>query len=273
MILLRILLISQTTFAEAVRARFFTILLLISLGLLLGASYFQQFNFGTSELKFILDFGFGAVLLFGSILTVVITTQIFFNEIDHRTAISILCRAISRWEFLLGKLLGIASLLFFFCLITGVLLSVVLGIKETALSVESESTPNLVRQIEIFQFLGLQWLKFVVLTALTLCVASLSQSSLYTMVVSFLAILTCQLQHLAGEIYIEAESVAGRAFAWLLNTLVPNLQIYNVGDRMVLSSVIDPLPSGTLWDICIYSIIYIAVFFGLAVLFFRNREI
>ena len=108
MTLQRIYLIAQTTFAEAIRAKFFSVLLLISLGILFTANFFQQFDFGTSELKFILDFGFGAVLLFGSILSVVITTQIFFNEIEHRTAISILSRVIARWEFLLGKLFGIA---------------------------------------------------------------------------------------------------------------------------------------------------------------------
>ncbi|MBT5378032.1 MAG: ABC transporter permease subunit, partial [Opitutae bacterium] len=165
------------------------------MGLLLTATYFQQFDFGTSELKFILDFSFGAVLFFGSVLTVVITTQIFFNEIEHRTAISILSRAISRWEFLLGKLFGIATLLFFFCLSTGILLSFLLGIKASELARESNLTENLVNQIEIFQFLGLQWLKFIVLTAMTLCIAGFSRSSLYTIVVTFLAILVCQLQH------------------------------------------------------------------------------
>ena len=155
MTFLRVFLIARITFSEGVRARFFSVLLLISLGLLLTATYFQQFDFGTSELKFILDFSFGAVLFFGSVLTVVITTQIFFNEIEHRTAISILSRAISRWEFLLGKLFGIATLLFFFCLSTGILLSFLLGIKASELARESNLTENLVNQIEIFQFLAL----------------------------------------------------------------------------------------------------------------------
>jgi len=273
MTFLRVFLIARITFSEGVRARFFSVLLLISLGLLLTATYFQQFDFGTSELKFILDFSFGAVLFFGSVLTVVITTQIFFNEIEHRTAISILSRAISRWEFLLGKLFGIATLLFFFCLSTGILLSFLLGIKASELARESNLTENLVNQIEIFQFLGLQWLKFIVLTAMTLCIAGFSRSSLYTIVVSFLAILVCQLQHLAAEIYAGSESMIGRLFAWCLNTLIPNLQIYNIGDQMVLSSVNEPLPSGTLWGICLYSFIYAAIFFGLAVFLFRNREI
>ena len=97
--------------------------LLISLSILLTSNLFQQFDFGSSELKFVLDFGFGAVQLFGIILCVVITSQIFFNEIDQRTAISILSRDIARWEFLAGKLIGVAALLLVFCLVTGTLLS------------------------------------------------------------------------------------------------------------------------------------------------------
>ena len=170
-------------------------------------------------------------------------------------------------------LIGIAALLFVFCLVTGILLAVILGLKETALAKEVEFTETLVHQGEIFIFLGLQWLKFVVLTSLTLCVACLSQSSLYTMVVSFLGILACQLQYLAAEIHADAQTTLGKGFGWLLKTLVPNLQIYSLGDRMVLTSAIEPLPPGTYSMICVFSLLYTSVFFGLAYLFFRNREI
>ena len=53
----RIRLIAANTFLEAVRQKFFSALLLISVGLIFSASFFQQFDFGTNELKFIIDFG------------------------------------------------------------------------------------------------------------------------------------------------------------------------------------------------------------------------
>ena len=273
MIIQRILLMARTTYSEAVRARFFSVLLFISLGILLTATFFQQFDFGTSELKFILDFGFGAVRLFGTILCVVLTTQVFFNEIEHRTAISILCRDIARWEFLLGKLIGIAALLLVFCLVTGGLLAVVLAVKASALQVQSQSGTPLVHLGEVFVFLLLQWFKFTVTAALTLCVATLSRSSLYTMVVSFLAILACELQSLASDIYVEAQTSLGRAFGWLLKAMVPNLQIYNLGDRLVLTDATMRVPLETYASIALLTLTYVSIFFGMAVLFFRNREI
>ena len=72
----RIRLIAGNTFLEAVRQKFFGSLLLIALALV-GSSFFQQFDFGAGELKFIGDFGFGALFFFGSILSIAATTQLF----------------------------------------------------------------------------------------------------------------------------------------------------------------------------------------------------
>lgn len=269
----RIVLMGRMTFAEGVRARFFGVLLLISLSILLTSNFFQQFDFGTSELKFVLDFGFGAVQLFGIILCVVITSQIFFNEIDQRTAISILSRDIARWEFLAGKLIGVAALLLVFCLVTGTLLSLVLSLKEAIILKESGESVSLVEINEVYLFVILQWLKFSIIIALTLCVASLSQSSLYTMAVSFLAILACELQYLANDIYLDAESSFGRALGWVLKTVVPNLSIYNLGNQLGLNDNTAFGSAGFLFDICLHFIFYTSTFFALAVFFFRNREI
>ena len=93
--IVRIYCIAANTFLEAVRQKFFNSLLLISIALVLSANFFQQFDFGASELKFITDFGFGALFFFGSILAITATTQLFFNEIENRTALTMLAKPVS----------------------------------------------------------------------------------------------------------------------------------------------------------------------------------
>ena len=83
----RIRLIAGTTFLEAVRQKFFNSLLLISIALVGSSTFFQQFDFGTGELKFITDFGFGALFFFGSILSITATTQLFFNEMENQKTV------------------------------------------------------------------------------------------------------------------------------------------------------------------------------------------
>jgi len=268
----RTLLIAKLTFAEAVRAKFFSLLLMMALILVSLAGFFQQFDFGASALKFILDFSFGAVFLLGTILTLVMMTQTLYQEIQNRSIMSILARPIHRWEYLWGKLLGVQFLLLLFCLLTGIILTGLLTWEEKLLLLNSTES-NLVNLGEVFIFLGVQWLKFSVIAALSLFIACLSRSSLYAIFVSFLAIIACQLQYLASEMYANAETQLGLWFAWFLKTAVPNLQIYNIGDWLVLESNKEEIPQGTLINILKYSAIWYITFFGLSVLFFKDREI
>jgi ABC-2 type transport system permease protein len=269
----KVLSIACLTFQEAVRAKFFGLLLAMSLVLVLLAGFFQNFDFGGAGIKFIVDFGFAAVVLLGGLLTLVMTAQGVYNELENRTAAAILSKPVYRWQYLLGKAIGVQALLLVFCAATGCILAGLLGWEEHLQAMENTgaklATP--VRQSEVFLFMGIQWLKFSVITTLTLAVTCLSQSSLYAMFVSFLAVLACQLQYLAAELYKGVESKAGLAVAWFLKTAVPNFQAYNLGDQLVISTT--ALPEGILADLLAYSTVWYFVFLGLAVMFFSGREV
>ena len=98
--------IAANTFLEAVRQKFFNALLLLAIALVASARFFQQFDFGAGELKFIADFGFGALFVFGAVLSVFMTAQLFFNELENRTVQTLLAKPLHRIEFLVGKWLG-----------------------------------------------------------------------------------------------------------------------------------------------------------------------
>src|SRR3954467_14908376 len=66
----RTLLIAQNTLLEAARQKLFNFLLVLALGLVIGARWFRDFNFGAPELKFLADCGFGAMSFFGAALTI-----------------------------------------------------------------------------------------------------------------------------------------------------------------------------------------------------------
>ena len=106
----RMLLIAQNTLREAARQKLFHFLLFLAFALVLGARWLRDFNFGAPELKFLADCGFGAMAFFGAALTVTATAQLFFSEIENRTALTLLAKPVWRAEFVLGKLLGLAAL-------------------------------------------------------------------------------------------------------------------------------------------------------------------
>ncbi len=269
----RIGVIARNTFLEAVRQKLFNFLVVIAVGMTVSSLLLRDFNFGTSELKFIADFGFGAIVFFGSILAIVATAQLFFSEIENRTALTILAKPVYRAEFIFGKFTGVAAVLLVFIALMTVLLTVILWWREGALlaAVEDELTDvQLVYYGDIFLFGIVQWLKFCILTAVTMVVASFSNSNLYTVVVSFFVLIICHLQYIAVEAWQGISNWLAKGLVWLLSLLFPNFQVFNVGDMVALG---ERLPAGAIASILLYSVAYVLVFSGLAIFSFKQREI
>ena len=272
----RIYCIAANTFLEAVRQKFFNSLLLISIALVLSANFFQQFDFGTSELKFITDFGFGALFFFGSILAITATTQLFFNEIENRTALTMLAKPVYKLEFLAGKFFGAQLLMLVFTLVLSLVLAAILWWREGAIVIqhvdELHDPAGLVRYADIFIFGLLQWMKFGVICAISLFIASFSNTNLYTIIVSFFVLIICQLQYIARDAYMDMEQGPLRWLVSLLALVFPNFQLFNVGDQLVYIQHAG-LSTSTVLQIVGYAAIYVVVFLLLALLNFRKREI
>ena len=272
----RIRLIAGTTFLEAVRQKFFNSVLLISVALVGSSTFFQQFDFGAGELKFITDFGFGALFFFGSILSITATAQLFFNEIENRTALTMLAKPVYKLEFLAGKFVGAQLLLLCFTLVITLVLAGILYWREAAivarLGPDTFTDGPLVRIGDVFLFGFLQWIKFGILAAITLFVASFSNTNLYTIVVSFFMLIICQLQYIARDAYAGMEAGWERILVLGLGLIFPNFQLFNVGDQLVFD-VEQALPSSAVLRMTAYGLIYTLAFILLAQLNFRRREI
>ena len=212
-------------------------------------------------MKFIADFGFGA-LFFGSILAVTATTQLFFSEIENRTALTLLAKPVHKLEFLAGKFLGAQMLMLAFVLVFSLVLWRVLYWREAALPQRLDVEAfdgGIIRYSDVFLFGFLQWLKFGVLAAtITLFVASFSNTNLYTIVVSFFLLVICQLQYIARDAYADLEQGFGR-FAGAGADFFKTFQLFNVGDQLGFLSR-DALPLATVLQIALYAVVHITVF-------------
>jgi len=267
--------IARNTFVEAVRQKFFSFLLLLGVGLIALSLAMTNFDFGDSELKFIADFGFGGVFLFGSVLAVVMSVQLFFSEIENRTALTLLAKPVRRSEFLLGKFFGIWSLLGVFVAVMCVTLLVVLSSRAGTLAeiaaARGLSAPFFDASGLAF-FALLQWLRLGVVAAMSIAVSSFAQTQLYAVVVSFCGVLLGQLQYIFGDFASDEKTgTAARAFAECVSRAVPNLQLFNLGQELVL--VPAGVPAGAIPAAVLCGVFWIVVFAAIGAAFFRSREI
>lgn len=269
----RIFLIAQNTAREAARQKLFHFFLFLALALVLGARWFRDFNFGAPELKFLIDCGLGAMAFFGAALTVTATAQLFFSEIENRTALTLLAKPVWRAEFVLGKFAGVVLLVGAFCVLLTALLLAVLWWRERelmALMPEAFAQGRVVNYPAVAVAGLLQWMKFAVLAAFALLIASFAQTQLFTMVTGFLFLVICHLQYLAQDAYARGGTLLGRTLAGGLGAIFPNFQLFSLGDAV---GATEAPPAIYALRIGIYALGHVAVACGLAIFSFRKREI
>ena len=265
--------IAGNTFREAVRQRLLLLLIMVAATMTGGALFFSDFHFGSSELKFVTDVGFGALAFFGAILSIVSSAQFFFDEIERRTVLTVLAKPVWRAEFVLGKLGGVLLLLLVFCGLVTALLAGLLWWRETGLM---KAHPGTFETGRVVAYAGVawcglvQWLKLSVLAALTLLVASYARSSLLAIMAGFVALVIGQLQYLARDFYGMMDSSLARGGVWLGGLLFPNFQLFDVTDRVGAG---ETLSAGLIGGLAAYALAYMSVYGGLAVYCFRHREL
>jgi ABC-type transport system involved in multi-copper enzyme maturation permease subunit len=256
----RIRLIAGNTMLEAARLKLFNFLLLLALALVAGVQGFREFNFG-------------AMAFFGSALTIVATAQLFFSEIEQRTALTLLAKPVWRAEFMLGKYVGVVAVVAVFCAALVALLAGVLWMREGALMREFPDAFAQGRTMD-YGALGaaalLQWVKLAVLAAFTLLVASFSQTQLYTVVTGFFVLVICHLQYFAHEAYARAGSAVMRGAAAMIGMMFPNFQLFDLADQVGSGAAIAWSRVG--W-VALYGLGYVAAACALAIFSFRKREI
>ncbi|MFN8392402.1 MAG: ABC transporter permease subunit [Bdellovibrionota bacterium] len=104
--MIRVWAIVINTFREAIRNKILYSVLLF-MALIMGASaLFASVTIG-DQLQVIKDCGLFSLSFFGAIITIITGVSLLNKELKQKTIYNILSKPISRWEFLLGKHLGL----------------------------------------------------------------------------------------------------------------------------------------------------------------------
>jgi ABC-type transport system involved in multi-copper enzyme maturation permease subunit len=102
--------VALNTFREAVRDRVLYNLIVFAL-LMIGASLLLgQITIGVQR-QLLINLGLTAISVFGILIAIFIGIGLVSKEIDKRTLYTVLTRPVQRWEFILGKFLGLVGTL------------------------------------------------------------------------------------------------------------------------------------------------------------------
>ncbi len=254
----RVVAIARNTFREAVRDRVLYNLVLFVLLLSVGAVFLGAAS-ASQDAKIIVDFGLGAMLLFGAFIAIFVGVGLVWKEIERRTLYAIFAKPVGRGEFLLGKYLGLC--------VTLALNVAVMGAGVTLVLVYvARGTPPLLAAL--WPTVGLIYLELTILTAVALLFSAFSSSIFAvfgSLAVFVIGHFTADLKGFASLLDVPAARAALVAIYYVL----PNLSTFSL--ITPAAHGIAP-PAAYLLAALVYAIAWDATLLAAAALLFARRD-
>lgn len=247
------------TFREAIRNKVLYSALVFMAALVAISAVFGSVSIGSQE-KIIKDFGFFALSFFGAIAAVATGVNLLNKELKQKTIYNILSKPLERWQFVLGKQLGLI-------LTTSVLVSLA-GIGFAIF------TTLFTGRFDPLIFEGL----YFVLLELTIVASAVIFFSCIVITTTLTGLFTIAL-YVAGRSvsYLNyftqsgegPESIFLSRFIHFLDLVLPDLSLFNFGNTLVYGIAATP---SQLYHATVYAFAYSAVLFVLSACIFRYRE-
>lgn len=253
----RLTAITLNTFREAIRDRVLYNLILFVLLLVASAPLFGQISIGMERL-ILVNVGLSSISLFGVIIAIFIGIGLVSKEIEKKTLYTILSRPVRRWEFILGKYLGLIMTL----VVNTVLMTAGFYI---ALMITNglHKTDSLLLVAIYFTVL-----QFLIVTALTVLFSTFSSpifSAIFAFALFVIGTFAEDLKNFAA-ISKGAAKLLATAAAYLmpnfasLNVIAQTAHDQGIGGRLILFNTL-------------YAMLYSASAVAAAVLIFERRNL
>lgn len=283
----RIAAIARNTLTELIRQRVFYVLLIFGLMLIAGSVFLARFSF-QQEFQILKDISLGAMSIFSSLLAIVATARLLPHDIEDRTVYTVLARPVARFEYLLGKLLGVIALLAISLVLMTTMFAVVLYTREqTVLNVTAgqmtaappEQLADALNQVrgnglkaDIFLGIAVIFLKACLFAALTLFVSTFATTNIFTVAVMVAVYFIGHLESTAREYWLSQQGTGWIAdvFLAIVALLFPDPQAFNLVDQIVTGAAI---PLALFAKTALLGIFYIVIYTLAAVFVFYGKEL
>ncbi len=254
----RIGVIATNVFREVIRDRILYLLALFAIAFVAIAALLPQVAAGTEQ-KILLDVGLAAMNLLGLVVAIFVGTNLINKEIEKRTVYALIAKPVSKTEFIVGKHVGLSSVL-------AVLMVAMLLIYLGVLTYSQASYPlSSILIASLFQFLEL-----------LLIVAVAILFGVFTN--SLLAILLTVGVYLMGHFSRDLVSLGTlskdptlQRITESVYLILPDLERLNLKNQAVYGAELLPPPLELLGSAA-YGLFYTVLLLAIASLIFSKRE-
>lgn len=250
------LIIAGNTVRELVRGKLLYNLLLFAAVFVFGSLLVAQLTVGNWQ-RIIVDMGLGALEIAGALMAIVIGVGIVGGEIQRKTILPTLAKAVPRWAFCVGRFAGLVLLLAVNAAVILLLLRGVLWITNYALSAT------------VIEAVLLLCVEFALLAAVAILFASFTTPLLagsYAFAVFFIGHLLPDLRAIADKM----QSPSARTAARIAYFVLPDLSLLNLKSH---ASNQLPVAAAFVWRSAGYGLAYAALALAAGIVIFSRRDL
>lgn len=247
--------IAANTFKEAIRDRILYLLLFFAAVSIIFSRLLALLTVG-DRVKIIIDVGLASLSLFGALMAILMGTGLVYKEIDKKTIYTLLAKPIHRYQFLLGKYIGLIATLFIMLLSMSAIFLFLIFFHTFKIE-----WSLLVAIFYIF-------IEVCLITAVALffsCFSTPILSSIFSLSFYLIGHLSWGLETLIKKM----KPGLGKVLARIFYAFLPDLENFNFKTEVVYKLPI--LPSVFLFS-ALYGIFYSLFVLFLAILVFRKRD-
>ncbi len=266
--------IARATTKEAIRQPVFLLALAIALITLVVLTYLPFFSLG-EDVKMLKDCGLATLLSWSILLAVWTSSTSIADEIEGKTAMTLLSKPITRRQFVVGKFVGIlqATLLLMIPLSIVFLGLIYYKVGYDARESAKGAVDNIDRVVvmrQILPGLPLIFLETMVMTAISVAIST--RLPMVVNMVTCLAIFV--IGHLTPVMVKASEGNQAlepvQAVARLIATILPSLEIFDMQAAVAREILVPPLYLGYS---TLYCVLYSAALILLAFILFEDRDL
>jgi ABC-type transport system involved in multi-copper enzyme maturation permease subunit len=223
------------------------------------------------DVKIIKDFGLATIELAGLLMTIFIGVGLVAREIDRRSIVALLAKPLPRWEFVVGKYLGLVLTIAVNVMAMTVALYLVLFYLDwRAVPAERNSWEAAALDPRLLLAALMIQAELALLTAVALFFSTFSSSALLSIALTVgilvAGLFSEDLRHF-GDI-VEASPVVALVVGFI-GWIVPAFSAFDIKAQIVHGQ---PLPSGFVLYTLGYAALYVAALLVAAVTAFKHRE-
>ncbi len=269
------LIIATATAKQAVRQPFFLVLVALGAAWLLVSTVISFFTFG-EDIKVYKDLGLATISVLGLLLALLTASTSVAEEIEGKTAVTLLSKPINRRQFIFGKYLGIMMGVLALFVILGALFAGGVWFKfdydlregaQRALG----SSDKIKQVLQILPGLTLGFLEVSILAAISVAI-----STRLPMLVNFVVCTAIFLLGHMTPILVAKSDEAGanelvKFMAKLFEWALPSLEFFNAGPSISTGVMIPWL--GYVLPALGYAVLYSGAALLFAFLLFENRDV